>query len=80
MTSDNVVLGVVVVIVQVLVDGEERDVFPGGVADGADKDAMAADMGSYAREVKGVATLRRVNGGALAGLDAVQAYPAATLQ
>lgn len=64
----------------ILVDSEERNVFPGGVADRADEASVLPDMRGDAREMEGVATLRRVNGRPLPCLDAAQAYPTATLQ
>lgn len=56
-------------------DSEERDVFPGAVADWADEAVMAAHMSSYAREMEGVTTLCCVYGCALPCLHAVQANP-----
>lgn len=62
-----------------LVDGEQRNVFPGGFADGANELAMLAHVVGDAREVKCVSALRCVNGRALTRLHAVQTDSAATL-
>lgn len=64
----------------ILMYGEERNVFPGGVADRADEASMLPDMGGDAWKMKGMATFRRVNGRPLPCLHAAQADSTATLQ
>lgn len=61
-------------------DGEERNVFPGTVADRANEAAMLPHVRSYARKMESVRALRCVNGRALPSFHAVQAYSTATLQ
>lgn len=66
--------------VEILVDGEQGDVGPGGVADGADQVPVLADVGGDAGEVEGVAALRCVNSRAAACLDTAEAHPARGLE
>lgn len=61
--------------------GEQRDIGPGRVADGADEGPVGANMASYAGEVEHVAALGRVDGRPLPCFNAARAYStAAALQ
>ena len=50
-------------------DGEKRYVFPGGVADGADKTTLLAYMCGDTRKMESVSTFGCVNGRTLTSLN-----------
>lgn len=67
--SDVVLLREVIVIG---VWGEERKVFPGGIANGAEEGSVVVNESGEAREMKYVTAFCSVNGLALTSLHAIQ--------
>lgn len=64
---------------EIFVGGEERNVFPNGVADWANQSCVVSDMRGNARKMKGMRTFGSVNGRSVPRLHATQTDSAATL-
>lgn len=61
-------------------NGEERNIFPGGITNRANEGIMYTNVCSYAWEMKGVRTFGCINGGSLTCLHAVQTDSTTTLE
>lgn len=59
-------------------DGEKRNIFPGGITHWANEGIMFTNMSSDAWEMKGMCTFSCVNGSSLTCLHAVQTDTTAT--